>query len=141
MDPEQPQLGELRYASSDDGGDSWSAAEPLTPVFDSHLGWPQQQRLGDYFHMVSDDLGVDLAYAATIGGEQNVYYLRIGERDCNRNSVADATELDLGTAGDCNHNRIPDSCEIAAGAVFDGNGDGIPDSCTTPPRRARGRLP
>jgi hypothetical protein len=33
--------------------------------------------MGDYFHMVSDNGGAHLAWAATFGGEQNVYYLRI----------------------------------------------------------------
>ena len=35
--------------------------------------------MGDYFHMVSDDLGANLAYAATFNGEQDVYFARIGE--------------------------------------------------------------
>ena len=33
--------------------------------------------MGDYFHMVSDSDGAHLAWAATFGGEQNVYYGRI----------------------------------------------------------------
>jgi hypothetical protein len=41
------------------------------------MGWPQQQKLGDYFHMVSDDSGAHVAWAATFNGEQDVYYGRI----------------------------------------------------------------
>jgi hypothetical protein len=32
---------------------------------------------GDYYHPVSDETGVDVAYAATFNGEQDIYYLRI----------------------------------------------------------------
>ncbi len=68
---------ELYYAFSEDGGLTWSVNEPLSPPFDPHLGWPQQDKIGDYYHMVSDAGGADLAYAATFNGEQDVYYLRI----------------------------------------------------------------
>ena len=68
---------ELYYAFSEDGGLTWSANEPLSPSFDPHLGWPQQNKIGDYYDMVSDAAGADLAYAATFNGEQDVYYLRI----------------------------------------------------------------
>jgi len=68
---------ELYYAYSEDAGVTWSANEALSPAWDPHLGWPQQNKIGDYYHMVSDDTGADLAYAATFNGEQDVYYLRI----------------------------------------------------------------
>jgi hypothetical protein len=67
----------LTYAYSEDGGVTWSLNVALTPPFDPHLGWPQQNKIGDYYHMVSDVDGADLAYAATFNGEQDVYYLRI----------------------------------------------------------------
>jgi hypothetical protein len=73
-------ISELYYAFSIDGGRTWSANVAVSPPFDSWLGWPQQRRLGDYYHSVSDEDGVDVAYAATFNGEQDVYYLRIGER-------------------------------------------------------------
>ncbi|MBN2447543.1 MAG: exo-alpha-sialidase [Phycisphaerae bacterium] len=68
---------ELYYSFSTDAGLTWSANEALGPAFDPHVGWPQQQKMGDYFDMISDDGGADLAYAATFNGEQDVYYLRI----------------------------------------------------------------
>jgi hypothetical protein len=74
-----------------------------------------------------------LAYAATYNGEQDVYYLRIGGRDCNDNGVADADDLAGETSFDCNANEIPDECEIAAGTVTDDNGNGIPDECEACP--------
>ncbi len=67
----------LYYAFSEDGGSTWSANVPVSPAFDPHLGWPQQNKIGDYYDMKSDAAGVNLAYAATFNGEQDVYYLRI----------------------------------------------------------------
>ncbi len=49
--------------------------------------------------------------------------------DCNRNGVADATDLSSGASSDCNLNGIPDECEIAGGSVSDCNANGVPDSC------------
>jgi hypothetical protein len=136
---DQPNLGEIRYSSSYDAGDTWSGSIAITPVFDSYLGWPQQSKLGDYFHMHSDALGADLAYAATFNGEQDIFYLRIGDRDCNRNQVSDSLEIAAAEVRDCNHNLIPDECEVAAGTTSDDNGDGVPDICDMVPRRAGGR--
>ncbi len=126
-----PNLSELMYRSSFDGGVSWTSELVLTPQFDSYLGWPNQQKLGDYYHMISDKVGATLAYAATFNGEQDVYCLRIGDYDCNGNGVPDSIDLTQGVAKDCNANGIPDSCEIAAGAVKDANGNGVPDDCET----------
>jgi hypothetical protein len=67
----------LYYSYSTNAGTSWSANERLSPSFDPHAGWPQQNKMGDYFHMVSDSVSAHLAWAATFGGEQNVYYGRI----------------------------------------------------------------
>ena len=124
-----PRLNVLKYSSSADGGVSWSAPIPLTPTWDSHLGWPNQEKIGDYYDMESDNLGADLAYAATLNGEQDVFYKRIGPHDCNRNGIGDAVDIARDPTIDCNHNQIPDSCEVAAGAAFDVNQDGRPDSC------------
>ncbi len=68
---------ELYYASSSDGGLTWSTDRPLSPLFDPHLGFPQQQKIGDYYDMISDDEGAPITYAATFAGEENVYYLRL----------------------------------------------------------------
>ncbi len=68
---------ELFYSSSTDGGQTWSANEAVSPAFDPLLGWPQQNKLGDYYDMVSTNDAAHVAYAATFNGEQDVYYLRI----------------------------------------------------------------
>ena len=69
-------LSSLYYSYSVDGGVTWSENERLSDSFDPHVGWPNQDKMGDYFHMVSDDAGFSLAWAATFNGEQDVYYGR-----------------------------------------------------------------
>jgi hypothetical protein len=71
-----PYGSSLYYSFSIDGGLTWTANERLSDSFDPHLGWPQQQKMGDYFHMVSDDAGFKLAWAGTFNGEQDVYFGR-----------------------------------------------------------------
>jgi hypothetical protein len=70
-------ISALYYSNSTDGGSTWSTNERQSDFFNSHLGWPQQQKMGDYFDMVSDNNGAYLAWAATFNGEQDVYYSNI----------------------------------------------------------------
>ena len=70
-------MSALYYSYSLDGGVTWSANEQASPVWNSRVGWPNQQKIGDYYHMVSDTNGADLAWSATFNGEEDVYYLRI----------------------------------------------------------------
>ena len=111
---------ELYYSYSENAGETWSENVAITPSFDPHIGWPQQNKIGDYYDMVSDLLGVHVAYSATFNGEQDVYYVRIGTYDCNGNGVDDAQDIANGTSLDCNENGIPDECENLAD--FDGDG-------------------
>jgi hypothetical protein len=67
----------LFYSWSGDGGTTWSPNEQVTPTWSSTVGWPNQQKIGDYYDMTSDDTGADVAYAATFNGGQDVYYVRI----------------------------------------------------------------
>jgi hypothetical protein len=70
--------------------------------------------------MVSDRVGADVAYSATFNGEQDLYYLRIGDRDCNGNGLSDTDDIAEGRSDDANGNGIPDECECLADV--DGNG-------------------
>jgi hypothetical protein len=79
-------LSSLYYSSSTDGGLTWSMNERLSDEFDPHVGWPQQDKMGDYFDMYSDSTGAHLAWAGTFNGEQDVYYGRI---------IADSTVTDV----------------------------------------------
>lgn len=133
-------ISQLYYAYSINQGVSFSSGIPVSPPFDSTLGHPQQNKIGDYYQMVSDLAGAGVAYAATFNGEQDVYYVRVG--DCNENGFHDARDLFLMTSADVNANGIPDECEadcnlnglpdsvdLERGTSFDCNGNAQPDEC------------
>ncbi len=122
-------LSQVMYSFSGDGGRTWAEGAAISPPYDHSVGYPNQAKLGDYYDMVSDRVGASLAYAATFNGEQDVWFRRIGDRDCNGNGTGDTDDLAGGASGDCNANAIPDECEIAAGELADRNGDGVPDLC------------
>jgi hypothetical protein len=122
-------LNRTYYTFSTDEGQTWSPPEAVTPPWNSSLGYPQQNKIGDYYDQQSDDVGLFMAMAATLNNEQDVYFIRIGDWDCNQNGLGDALDLAAGTLHDCDGNSIPDECEIAAGAKPDANHNGIPDGC------------
>jgi len=70
-------LSSLYYSYSMDYGTTWSQNERLSGEFDPHLGWPQQNKMGDYFDMLSDNDGASIAWAGTFNGEEDVYFGRI----------------------------------------------------------------
>ena len=72
--PPGPLQSALYYSYSSDQGTTWSPNERLSDLFDSHVGWPQQNKMGDYFDMESDETSARLAWANTLNGEQDVYY-------------------------------------------------------------------
>ncbi len=106
----QSNISELFYAWSYDGGDNWLGNIPVSPSFDSLLGHPNQNKIGDYYTIVSTGAHANVAYSATFNGEQDVYYLQVFP-DCNGNGVSDVTDIAGGQASDANANHIPDSCE------------------------------
>jgi hypothetical protein len=69
-------LSELYYSWSEDGGVTWAPNRPLSPPFDHLLGFPQQEKMGDYITMVSLEEGACIAYTATFNGEEDVYFVR-----------------------------------------------------------------
>jgi len=68
---------QLFYSYSTDGGDGWSANVAVSNPFNPFIGYPNQQKIGDYITVVSDDAGANVAYAATFNGEEDIYYVRI----------------------------------------------------------------
>lgn len=69
-----PYFSALYYSYSLDQGLTWTVNERLTDTFDPHLGWPQQEKMGDYFDMKSEVASAHLAWANTFNGEEDVYY-------------------------------------------------------------------
>lgn len=68
---------QLFYSFSIDGGQTWSPNVPVSNSFNPFLGYPNQNKMGDYITVVSDNSGANVAYAATFNGEEDVYYVRI----------------------------------------------------------------
>jgi hypothetical protein len=67
---------ELYYSWSDDGGISWEPNRSISPPFNHSLGYPEQNKIGDYIAMVSLNEGACIAYTATFNGEQDIYFVR-----------------------------------------------------------------
>lgn len=82
----------LKYAYSIDEGLNWLGNITLTPPFNHLVGFPAQNKIGDYYDMVSDDLGVNLVFSATFNGGQDVYFMRI-------NAVPEPTALGMVVVG------------------------------------------
>ncbi|NJN63724.1 MAG: exo-alpha-sialidase [Acidobacteria bacterium] len=134
-------ISELYYAYSTDAGATWSSGLAVSPPFNSTVGYPQQNKIGDYYQMRSNETGAAVIYSATFNGEQDVYFVRVG--DCNANGRHDARDVVAGGGStDCNANRVPDECEpdcnangiadgcdIAALSSADCNANAIPDEC------------
>src|SRR6266550_5157231 len=68
---------QLFYSYSIDGGNAWSRNVAVSNPFNPFIGYPNQQKIGDYITVVSDDAGANVAYAATFNGEEDIYYIRI----------------------------------------------------------------
>lgn len=68
---------QLFYSYSLDGGNTWSANVAVSEPFNPFLGYPNQNKIGDYLTIVSDIAGGNVAYCATFNGEQDIYYVRV----------------------------------------------------------------
>src|SRR6266404_4828444 len=75
---------QLFYSFSTDGGVSWASNVAVSNSFTPFEGYPQQNKIGDYITVVSDNTGGNVAYAATFNfnpnadqHEQDIYYVRV----------------------------------------------------------------
>jgi cell division septation protein DedD len=75
---------QLFYSYSTDGGVTWAPNVAVSQAFTPLEGWPQQNKIGDYITVVSDNTGGDVAYPATYNfnasrgqHEQDVYFVRV----------------------------------------------------------------
>ena len=128
-------ISALYYSNSEDGGTTWSQNERLSDFFNSHVGWPNQQKMGDYFDMVSDSSGARLAWAATFNGEQDVYYSYISDSTIvpvellsfSASVTTNAVNLNWSTATELNNlgfeiQRNKEGTEFFTVGFVDGNG-------------------
>ena len=75
---------QLFYSYSTDAGVTWSPNVAVSNPFNPSEGYPNQNKMGDYITIVSDNTGGDVAYAATFNfnpsrgqHEEDVYYVRV----------------------------------------------------------------
>lgn len=73
----QANISQLFYSYSTDGGATFSPNVAVSPAFNSFLGWPQQNKMGDYIGIIGGSAGSDVAYTATFNGEQDVYHVKV----------------------------------------------------------------
>jgi hypothetical protein len=90
---------QLFYSYSTDGGNTWASNVAVSNSFNPFLGYPMQNKLGDYLTVVSDNTGGNVAYAATFNNEQDVYYVRVAPAGAAINLSSAASRLTHGTAG------------------------------------------
>ncbi|MGI8820071.1 MAG: dockerin type I domain-containing protein [Chthoniobacterales bacterium] len=69
---------QLYYSYSVDGGTTWSTNVSVSNAFNPFLGYPNQNKMGDYLTVVSDNTGANVAYTATFNQEEDVYSVRVG---------------------------------------------------------------
>jgi hypothetical protein len=75
---------QLFYSYSTDGGATWAPNVAVSNSFNPFQGYPQQNKIGDYITIVSDNTGASVAYAATFNfnpntgqHEEDIYYVRV----------------------------------------------------------------
>jgi len=75
---------QLFYSYSTDGGVTWSPNVAVSDAFTPFEGYPNQNKIGDYITIVSDNTGGNVAYSATHNfnpsrgqHEEDVYFVRV----------------------------------------------------------------
>lgn len=75
---------QLFYSFSTDAGTTWSPNVAVSNAFNPLEGYPNQNKIGDYITIVSDNTGGNVAYSATFNfnasrgqHEEDVYYVRV----------------------------------------------------------------
>ena len=72
--PAEP-VSALYYSCSYDGGQTWTPNQQLSPTFDPTIGYPNQNKLGDYIGMIAQPTYSDIVYSATFNGEEDIWFL------------------------------------------------------------------
>lgn len=84
---------QLFYSYSTDGGVTWAPNVVVSNSFNPFLGYPQQDKMGDYITIVSDNTGGNVAYTATFNGEEDVYYVRVAPSGGGNLSLTSAASV------------------------------------------------
>jgi hypothetical protein len=97
---------QLFYSFSTDGGVTFSPNVPVSNSFNPLEGWPNQNKIGDYITIVSDNTGGNVAYSATFNfnasrgqHEQDVYHVRVAPPTSVLNLLTAASRLTHAGAG------------------------------------------
>src|SRR5438477_5019147 len=97
---------QLFYSFSTDAGNTWSPNVAVTNAFNPFEGYPNQNKIGDYITIVSDNTGGNVAYSATFNfnpsrnqHEEDVYYVRVAPSTSGITLVSVASRLTHGAAG------------------------------------------
>ncbi|HVT12162.1 MAG TPA: sialidase family protein [Fimbriimonadaceae bacterium] len=67
----------LYYAYSLDGGQHFSTNIRVSQSWNQSIGYPDQNKMGDYIGVVSNSVGANIAYTATFNNEEDIYFLQI----------------------------------------------------------------
>src|SRR5262249_34276608 len=105
---------QLFYSNSLDGGNTWSANVAISNSFNPFLGYPNQNKLGDYITVVSDNTAANVAYAATFNGEEDIYYVRILPTPSSGWNLITTADFD----GDSKPDYLLSNTETGATAVW-----------------------
>ena len=90
---------QLFYSYSTDAGNTWAPNVAVSNSFNPFLGYPDQNKMGDYITIVSDNTGGNVAYAATFNLEEDIYYVRVAPAATGITLLSAASRLTHGTAG------------------------------------------
>jgi hypothetical protein len=97
---------QLFYSFSTDGGLTWAANVAVSNPFNPFEGYPNQDKIGDYITIVSDNTGGNVAYSATFNfntsrgqHEEDVYYVRVAPPTSVLTLLGAASRLTHGAAG------------------------------------------
>ena len=97
---------QLFYSFSTDAGVTWSPNVAVSNSFNPFEGYPNQNKIGDYITIVSDNTGGNVAYSATFNfnpsrnqHEEDVYYVRVTPSTSGINLASAASRLTHGPAG------------------------------------------
>lgn len=97
---------QLFYSWSTDAGVTWSPNVAVSNSFNPFEGYPNQDKIGDYITIVSDNTGGDVAYSATFNfnssrgqHEEDVYYVRVAPTTSGLTLLSAASRLTHGGAG------------------------------------------